>query len=84
MQKAKPTAECAGIIQLGKGAGLDPVAKAEAIVDRVASEHDDEGKDDETHAEENLSEGGPEFALAIPLDGKEIDQSKEKMVSPSR
>jgi hypothetical protein len=42
---------------------------------RIATQHSDEGIDDEAHDQENFPKGKPEFGLAIPFYGKNIDTS---------
>ncbi|KAJ2965739.1 hypothetical protein NQ176_g10473 [Zarea fungicola] len=40
----------------------------------VATDHDDEGEQDQADDEEHLAERSPEFSLAIPLDSNDINQ----------
>lgn len=41
----------------------------------IAPEHDDEGEQEEGDDQDDFAEGGPELDFAVPLDGKEVDES---------
>jgi hypothetical protein len=43
-------------------------------VERVPSQHGDEGVDDQTHDQQHLAQREPELRLAVPFHGEEVDQ----------
>lgn len=75
LQEAHEAAERAGGVVFGEGAGVAPVAEAEAVVERVAAEHGDEGVDDQADDQDDFAEGEPEFGFAVPFDGEDIDEA---------
>lgn len=47
LEEAEEATECAIIVKFCEGTGILPVSEPEAVPDRVASQHGDEGEDDQ-------------------------------------
>ncbi len=73
MQEAKESSEISSVVKVTECAWISPVLESEAITKRIAAKHGYEGVNDETDDEKDFAESEPEFGLAVPLDGKDVD-----------
>ena len=59
----------------GKAYGIIPVAEAVGVVLGVPTNHSDKGEAEDNGDEKDFAAGEPELTLAIPFDGKEVDET---------
>jgi hypothetical protein len=60
-------------IEVGNRSGVTPETETETVLDGVATEHNDEGEDEETEHEQNLAQDNPEFGFGKVLCRPEVE-----------
>lgn len=74
LEEAKEFAQISRAVKLCKGAWFLPVLKAEPLAERITAQHRDESEENQGDNQKYFSQGGPEFALAVPLHGEQVDE----------
>ena len=70
-------------MEFREGARRAPVPEAVAVVRRVATQHADQGEEDEADDQDDFAEGEPEFGFAVPFHGEDVDEAAGYLVSIS-
>lgn len=74
LQETQPFTQCSVVMCCRDRSWILPVCEAERIMLWITSAHGDESEEDEPDNQENLSEGGPELGLTVPLYGQQVDK----------
>ena len=59
---------------LRSGVEINHAPKAESILQRITTKHGNKRENDERNDQKHLSQRSPEFGLAIPVDGKQVNK----------
>lgn len=76
LQKPEETTEVTLAIERIERPWVVPVAEAVSVFERVATQHGNEGENDQADDEQDLPESGPKLGFTIPLDRKHVDQAE--------
>lgn len=65
LQKPEESSETACVVELCKCTWIIPVAKSNFIIQRIASEHSDEGENDQTHNQQDFAQSKPLVSISL-------------------